>query len=167
MLHFAVDQAGKALTHIVGGNHELAVVGRRSGTGQLVKQRCHIRSQFRFTAQNAHVFINSGRDGVVVSGSDMHIAANAVRFFADDQGQLDVGLESLDTVGNMRALPFQYSAPGNVGCFVKTGGDLHQHGDLFALTCSFQQRLDDRRVTAGAVNGELDGQHLRVDGRTL
>ena len=89
------------------GDHQLAVAGRRYGAGQFVVQSCYISTQFRITAEDAQVFVNSGSAGVVVAGSDVDIAANAILLLTDDEGQFDVGLQPLHTIGHVYTLPLQ------------------------------------------------------------
>ena len=62
---------------------------------------------------------------------------------------------------------FQLLGPADVGSFVETRRNLHQHGDLFTAPGSVHQRLDDGGLTAGAIDRELERQHLGVDRRTL
>ena len=83
MLGLATDKFREVFAKIMGGDHEFAVAGRRHGTGQFVEQGCDISAQFLITAENAQVFVNSGSAGVVVAGSDMDIAANAIRLLAN------------------------------------------------------------------------------------
>ena len=151
----------------MGRDHELAVAGRRHGASQFVVQGRHISTQFPIAAENAQVLINSGSAFVVVSGSNVDIAANAVLLLANDEGQLDMSLQPLHTIGDVHPLSLKQSAPGDVGRFIEARGDLNQHHHLFALACRFQQRLDDRRLAAGAIDGQLNCQHLRVNRRTL
>jgi hypothetical protein len=78
-----------------------------------------------------------------------------------------VGLEPLYSVGDVDSLLLEELAPGDVRRLVEAGGDLHQHGDLFSPSGRLRQRAYDRRVAAGAVDRQLDGEDVRVLGCRL
>ena len=64
----------------------------------------------------------------------------------------------------MHAGAFELAGPRDVGVLVETSLDFHQSQHLLAGMSGVDQGVDDRRVGAGAVQGLLDGQHLRVRG---
>ena len=50
----------------------------------------------------------------------------------------------------------------NIGGLVEAGAQFHQSGDLLAVVGGLDQRLDDGRITAGAIERNLDREHLRI-----
>ena len=95
----------------------------------------------------------------------MAVALEAVLLLADDFDELAVGLEADDAVDDVHAGAFELEGPGDVGVLVEARLDLDQRQHLLAGVGRVDQRVDDRRVGAGAVQRLLDGQHARVGGR--
>ena len=167
MVRLSADQLGETPAHRHRRHQHLPVVAVRKAAGQCVVKRSHLPTDVGITGQHPQVFIGLGRSGVVIPGSDMGVPANSLLFFADHQGQLHVGLESLHTVGDVNPLSFQELSPGNIGSFVKTGRDLHQDRHLLAPSDRLGQGAHNGRVAAGTVNRQLDGQHLGIYRRRL
>ena len=97
----------------------------------------------------------------------MRIAAQALRFVTHHQHQLAVRLQPDHAVDDVDAVLLQFPGPVDVGLFVEAGLDLDQRQHLLAGHGSLDQRVHDRRIAAGPVEGLLDGEHLRVGGRLL
>ena len=95
----------------------------------------------------------------------MAVAFEAVLLLADDFDELAVGLKADDAVDDVHAGAFELAGPGDVGVLVEARLDLDQRQHLLAGVGRVDQRVDDRRVGAGAVQRLLDGQHARVGGR--
>ena len=86
---------------------------------------------------------------------------------ANDQRDLGVGLESQQPVDDVDPCVFQGPCPLDVALFVETRLELDQHGHLLAVAHRLQQCFHHRRVAAHAVEGLLDGQHVRISGGRL
>ena len=56
----------------------------------------------------------------------------------------------------------ELTRPGDVGLFVEARLDLDDRQHLLAGLCCIDQGVHDGGVTAGAIEGLLDGQDLRV-----
>ena len=104
---------------------------------------------------------------MVVSGADVEVPADAVRLLPHHQRQLDVRLDPLHAVGDVRSRLFELPPPADVGRLVESCGDLDQDRHLLALPGRFLERLDDRGAAAGPVDRELDRQHGRIHRGTL
>ncbi len=70
-------------------------------------------------------------------------------------------------INDMGADLFQFFAPGDVRRFIKTSGNLYQHGDLFATFRGLHECFYDRRVTRCSVNRQFYGKHFGIIGRML
>ena len=92
------------------------------------------------------VLVVAGRARVVVAGADVAVAAQAVHFLADHEGELAVGLQTHDAVDHMDAGLFQFPGPGDVGLLVEAGLDLHEGQDLLAGLGGVDQGIDNRGV---------------------
>ena len=93
-------------------------------------------------------------------------ASDAVFVAADQQGQLAVGFEADDSMENLNAGVFHAARPADVGGFVETGHELDDQGGLLGGRC-FNERGEDGRVVAGAVEGLLHRDHGWVFGALL
>ena len=97
----------------------------------------------------------------------MQISANALPFFADDHCHFAVGLQTHQPINHMHACLLQCARPTNVGFFVEAGFQFHQHSDLLAPFCGFEQGFDHRCIRAYAVHRLFDGEHMRIACRSL
>ena len=62
---------------------------------------------------------------------------------------------------------FHLSCPDDVVRFVEAGFQLDESSDVLAVFGRFDQRANDRAVSAGAVERLLDRQDARIIGRLL
>ena len=62
----------------------------------------------------------------------------------------------------MAACFFQFSRPYNIVFLVKTGFQLYQNRNLFAILCRLGKRCDDRRIAADTIQCLLDSKHVRI-----
>lgn len=92
----------------------------------------------------------------------MQVAADAVFFAAHDKRNFAVGLEAGQTVNDVAAGFFELLCPVDVVFFVKARFQLDKHRDLFAVFGGFDERRDDGRVAADAVERLLDGKYVFV-----
>jgi len=104
---------------------------------------------------------------VVVAGADVGVAAQGVALLADHQRQLAVGLQPDQAVDHMAAGLLQLAGPLDVGLLVEARLDLDQDQHLLAGLGGVDQRVHDRRVAGGPVEGLLDRQHVGVVGGLL
>lgn len=86
----------------------------------------------------------------------MGVTPNTIFFFTQDKCQFDVSLQPFYTVGDVRPFLLQKSSPCYVGCFIEPGGDLHQYGNLLAVSSRELKRLNNRGIAARTVDGKLD-----------
>ena len=138
----------------------------RAVAGQHVEQVGEVGADVRVGGEQPEVLVQPGGLGVVVAGADVAVAADRAALLAHHQRGLAVRLQADHAVDDVAAGPLQRLGPADVGLLVEPGLDLDQHHDLLAGLGSVDERVDDRRVAAGAVEGLLDREHIRV-GRGL
>ena len=85
-----------------------------------------------------------------------------VTFAPDHEQGLDVGLEAGDAIDDVHAHLFQRLRPVDVGLLVEAGFQLEHADDLLAALRGPDQGADERRVVAGPVDGQLDGEHIGI-----
>ena len=112
--------------------------------------------------EQADVLVEPGRLGVVVAGADVAVAADPVGLLAHHEQRLGVGLEADEPVDDVHAGLLERAGPADVRRLVEARLELDQDRHLLAPLGRPDQRLDDRAVARGAVERELDGQHLGV-----
>ncbi len=82
-----------------------------------------------------------------------------------DQRDLAVGLEADEAVDDVHARVLQRARPLDVGRLVEARLQLDDGRDLLAVLGGADERADDGRVGAGAVERLLDGEHVGIVGR--
>lgn len=110
--------------------------------------------------EQAEIGINFRGGVVVVAGAEVQVAADAVFLAADNERDFAVGLEAGQTVNDVAAGFFKLLCPVDVVFFVKARFQLDKHRDLFAVFGGFDERRDDGRVAADAVESLLDGEYV-------
>ncbi|MDQ0775695.1 hypothetical protein QF026_004161 [Streptomyces aurantiacus] len=132
-----------------------------------MKRVGEVRAHLRVGGQEPQVLVEPGGLRVVVAGADVAVAAEGLALLAYDEGQLAVGLEADEAVDDVAARLLQLLGPLDVGLFVEAGLDLDQDQYLLAGFGGLDERVDDRGVAGGPVQGLLDGEDVRVLGRLL
>ena len=163
----AANEAEKAFGHGERRDEQRAVVVDLGVGGEVVEDHVHALGDLRVAGEQAQVGVEAGGDGVVVAGAEVAVAAGDAVFVAADQhGQLAVGLEADDAVKDLHAGVFHAARPADVRGFVEAGHQLDdQRG--FLGGGGFDQRLEDGRVVAGAVEGLLHADDGGVFGALL
>ena len=132
--------------------------------GELQEQLVHVLADLRIAGEQAVVRVTARGARVVVAGAEMAVAAQAVGFAAHDHRHLGVGLEADDAVHDVGAGFLQPVGELDVRFFVEARAQFDDHRDVLARLRGRDQRIDDRRFVAGAVQRLLDGEHARVGG---
>src|SRR5215831_14335522 len=88
----------------------------------------------------------------------------SVGITTDQQAQLAVCLKPDQAVIHLHALVFEGAGPLDVGGLIKSGLELQYRDDLLFRRGGRDQRADNRRVLAGAVDGLLQRDHVRIAG---
>ena len=83
---------------------------------------------------------------------------------AGDQADLGVALAVLRAVDDAAAGLLHLTRPADVVLLVEARAQLHHHDDLLAVLGGLAEVLGDGGVPRQAVDGDLDGQHVRVGG---
>src|SRR5205823_6421153 len=104
---------------------------------------------------------------VIIAGAEMDILPEAIGIASYHEQRFAVRFQSDHAIDNVRARFFQLTSPANISGLIKAGAQFDQSGDLFAIIGSLDQRLDYGRITAGAIERNLDRQNLRIGGGTL
>ena len=104
---------------------------------------------------------------MVVAGSQVDIAAQAIVFAAHKHQQLGVGLVAEHPVHDVHADIFELCRPGDIGLFVEARHEFEHHGDFLALLRCAHELLHQHRVGPGAIDRHLDRQDLGVFGTCL
>ena len=162
MLDLARDQLGEALPQADRRHQQLVVVRLPRVAGQEVEHLGHVVEHARIGGEQPEVGVDLRRGAVVVAGADVHVAADAVGFLADDQAQLAVRLQVLDAVDDVHAGILQPRRPLDVVPLVEPRLQLDQHGDLLPGVGGVDQQVDQRRVRADPVQRHLDADHVRI-----
>ena len=102
-------------------------------TREVVEQLHQILSELGPAREQSEIGVELGGFGVVVSGADVHIAAQSILLSAHHKNNLGVGFQPKNPVHHMHAGPFQLPCPLNVVVFIKSGFQLHKSHHLLAV----------------------------------
>ncbi len=130
--------------------------------GQMQEDLIEIGCQRLIGGQVAQVGIQARRPRVVVAGRQVRVALELPVFSPGDQQHLGVCLQTHHTIDHLGTDRLQTLGIADVGFFIKPCLELHHRGDLLAPPDGFAKQLHELRLGAGAVDGLLDGQHIRV-----
>ena len=145
---------------------QAAQVDCMPGSGQAAKDLMHIGADIGIRGEQAEVFIQARRARMVVTGSEVRIALEGTALAAQQQGQLGMGLVADHPVDHMGTDFFETTCPVDVGFFIEAGHQLDHHRNLLAGTRGSHQRLHQRGIGPGPVDGLLDRHHVGIGGRT-
>src|SRR6266436_9824313 len=104
---------------------------------------------------------------VIIAGAKMDILPEAIGIASYHEQRLAVRFQPHHAVDDMGARFLKLSGPANIGGLVEARAQLDQSGDLLAVVGGLDQRLDYGRITAGAIERNLERQNLRIGGGTL
>ena len=155
--------------HLVHAERRLgeAVELRRLGEArELQEQLVHVVADVVRAGEQAVVGVLARGAGVIVTGAEMTVAADTARLAPHDECQLGVCFVPDHPVHDVRADFLQPVGELDVRLLVEACAQLDDHGHVLAGIGRGHERIDQRRIVAGAVERLLDGQHLRV-GRRL
>ena len=130
---------------------------------EFVEQPGEVFADHVVVGQQPEVFVDAAGLGVVVAGSDVAVVLEPAALLADHERELAVGLQPDEAVDDVHAGSFEFAGPADVGLLVEPGLDLDEREHRLAGLGGVDERLDDRAVTARAVEGLLDGEHVRVE----
>src|SRR6185437_14659040 len=96
--------------------------------------------------------IRAGRRGVVVAGADVRVPAQVTALAPHNERRLRMDLQVREPVDDVDACLLQRAGPADVPALVKAGLQLDETDGLLSLLRRFDQRGNERRVTARAVH---------------
>ena len=94
---------------------------RDAESGEEIHQLGGVGGEFGIAREEIDVGVLPRRDGVVVAGGKMKIAAQVVAFTANDQTDFAMRLDSDEAVDNLHACLFQMARPRDVFSLVESG----------------------------------------------
>ena len=132
--------------------------------GELVEQAGQVLADLVIRREQAEIFVDAARLGVVVAGADVAIVAQHAALVAHDERELAVGLEPDHPVDDVHSRFLELARPVDVRRLVEAGLDLNEREHRLACLGCGDERLDDRAVAARAVEGLLDRENIGVAG---
>ena len=154
--------AMSAWCRLNGACSSLRSFGTRVRPGELQENLVDVLADRFIGGHQAVVGVQARGLGVVVAGAEVAVAAQTPLLAAHDHDQLGMGLEAEHAVHDVRAGLLQLGRELDVRLLVEARTQLDDHGDVLAGLRRFDQRADDRRIAAGAVQSLLDREHLRI-----
>ena len=121
-----------------------------------------VLAKFRSGREEGEVRVKFGGGGVVVARSQMEIAPDAVLIPAHDEGHLGMHLVAHHPVDHVHAGLLQASCPEDVVGLVEAGLELGDRRDLFPAPCGVHKGSHDAGISARAVEGLFNGQHVWI-----
>ena len=127
----------------------------------------HVAADVGIGGDQADIGIGARGAGVIVAGTQVHVAAQLATFAPHHQQHLGVGLVADHAIDDLDAGILQPVGQAQVGFLVEARAQLHHHGDVLAVARGLDQVLDDGRILARPVQGLLDGQDVGIRGGLL
>ena len=131
-------------------------------SGHDIEEIGDVRADVRVGGDQPHVGVHLGGGGVVVSGADVHVAGNPLRFAPDHEAELGVYLHADEPVDYVDARLLHLFGPRDVAFLIETGFQLDHGGDLLAGAPGFDKGFHDGRSVAHAVERLFDGDDAGV-----
>ena len=150
------------IAQVDGGDEEFAVFDFGGVSGEVVEEVGAIFADGFVAGEQTDIGVELRGDRVVIAGGEVHVAADAVFFLADDERGLAVDFEVEQSVDNVDTLTLQLSGPFDVALFVEAGFEFDQDGDLLPIVDGFEESFDDGRVVANAIESDLDGEDVGI-----
>ena len=130
--------------------------------GQVHKDVLHVQRQFGVRCQVTHVGVDLRGARVVIAGGQVAVAPELLALTTGEQHHLGMGFKAHHAIQDLRSNGLQHLGPVDVGFLVKPRLELNHHRHLLATAHGFTQQIHQGRIGAGAVNGLLDREHVRV-----
>ena len=131
-------------------------------TGELLEQLVDVVTDGFVAGHEAVVGVQPSVTGVVVAGTQVHVPAQAPFLPAHNQDHLGVGLVAHHAIDHDHAGFLQAAGQLQVFFLAEPRTQLDHRRDFLAPTGGIGQRLDDLGISATAVQGLTNGQHVRV-----
>ena len=143
VVDLAIDAFDKPGPHGMRGDDQTLVLGIAGISGENVEQVRNIFANVRLGRQQAEVFVQASRLGVVVPGANMTVATELTTFVTNDHRQFAVGLQPNEAVHDVHSSLLELSRPLDVVLLVEAGFDLNDRQDLLALFGSTDEGIHD------------------------
>src|SRR6266480_1313253 len=104
---------------------------------------------------------------VIIARAEMDILPEAIGIASYHQQRFAVRFQPHHAIDDMGARFLELSGPANIGGLIEARAQFHQSGDLLAVVGGLDQRLNYGRITAGAIERNLERQNLRIGSCTL
>src|SRR5437588_4458789 len=104
---------------------------------------------------------------VIIAGAERDILPEAIGIASYYEQRFAVRFQPHHAIDDVGPGFLELPGPANIGGLIKPGAYFHQSGDLLAVVSGLDQRLNYGRITAGAIERNLDRQNQRIGGGTL
>src|SRR5580698_5292691 len=159
---FAFDQRFAGTTKIEGRDEKRLVLRAFGIRREVVEYVMHGVGDLRIGGKQAQVRVEARGGRIVIARAEVRVAADrAVLFAAGDQRELAMRFQADDAVEHLHAGFLQITRPANIRRLVKSSFQFDDDGHFF-FGRGIDQRADDRRIFAGAVERLLDGKYVWI-----
>ena len=148
-------------------NPERVGFGRKLSSQQCLEGRLRVLPRLRIRRDQGEIGVLLAGNLVVVSGPHLGDRFNISAVLAGDQAELGVHLVLRQPVDDPAARVLQHLGIVDVVLFVKAGPQLQQAENVLPLVRRIGQSRGDLAAGGHAVEGDLDGEHLRVVRRLI
>jgi hypothetical protein len=167
MLGFTANESQEALGHGERSHEQGAIVVDFGVRGEVIEDHVHPVGDLGIACDQTEVGVETRSDGVVVPGAEVAITAgDSVLIATHEQSEFAVGLESDYAVKNLDAGVFHVACPADVGGLVEAGHEFDNQSGFLGGS-GFDERAEDGRVLAGAVEGLLHADDGGIFGALL
>ena len=165
--NLGIDQAVQLRPHGQRRHAELFEVRRLDVAGDVVQHLRGVARQQRLGGEERQVGVDARRRRMIIAGAEVHVGADARPFAPHHHRQFGVRLPLDEAVNHLDTGALQLRRPHQVLLLVEARLQLDDRGHRLAGLGRVDQRTDDRRVLAGAVQRLLDSDDVGVLRRLL
>ena len=133
--------------------------------GELLEYFVYVFTNGIIAGEEAVVGIHARIAGVIVAGSEVHVAFIFVAFLAHNQHHFGVGFIAHYAIHHHRAGFLQTVGEVQVFFFVEACTQLNHHRDFFAIAGGIHQCIHDFGFSTRSIQRLFNGAHVRVFGR--
>ena len=132
--------------------------------GQVVEEVGDVRGDLRVRGEEAEILVAASVHRVVVPGPDVGVTPQHVAFPPDHERRLRMDLQVREPIDDVHARALERPRPLDVAVLVEPSLELDQAHGLLPVLGRLDERRDERRLVARAIDGGLQSGDVGIGG---
>ena len=161
LLHFLVNEDIQLFPDAVGGHQQFLILPRQVVDQHIAEKAHRVLADAFGGGHEGQVSVHGVGLLVVVAGADLGDIMHLALVPEGDETDFAVALEPLHAVHHLAPGLLQQLRPGHVVGLVKPCPQLHEHQHFLSILRRSAEDVGNLRGGRQAIDGDLDGQHVR------